>query len=304
MDKTLDNLDWTLLRSFVAVADTGSYSAAGRALGLTQPTVGRHMELLEQATGLRLLERDRKGMRLTPAGQRLLQPARAMREAAHGVSLAAAGADDGLAGTVRITASIFASHHSLPPLIADLRRMHPEIDVELVASDQSENLLYREADIAVRMYRPRQLDVIAKRIGAVELGLFAAHHYVARAGRPESFEDLLGYDFVGYDRNEAIIQGFRDAGTDVSREFFAVRCDHQTTYWELVRAGCGLGFGQRAIGEADPSLVEIDVGLEIPPLEVWLTAHQSLRHTPRVARVWEVLADGLRPWCDAPAPAA
>lgn len=296
-------MDWSLVQSFLAVSETGSLSAAARRLGTTQPTVGRHIQALERDIGVSLFRRQARGMILTEAGEGLLEPARAMQDAANALNLSAAGESDALSGTVRITASLYMAHYILPPVIADLRHRMPEIAIDVVASDASENLLFREADIAVRMYRPGQLDMVALHLGDIELGLFGSVDYLARISLPDDTAEIMTTcDIVGYDRNEEIIRGFRKAGFPATRDFFPTRCDNQTVYWELVRAGCGLGFGHRKTGNADPALCEVVLDIDIPVLEVWLTAHEALRHVPRVDAVWQVLARRLARACDIPNP--
>lgn len=296
-------MDWSHVQSFLAVSETGSLSAAARRLGATQPTVGRHIQALERDTGVSLFRRQARGMVLTKEGEGLLEHARAMQNAANAWSLSAAGESNDLSGTVRITASLFVAHYILPPIVAELRRTMPEIDIDVVASDASDNLLFREADIAVRMYRPTQLDMVALHLGDIELGLFASVDYLSRSPPPKGATEILTTcDIVGYDRNEEIIRGFREAGFPATRDFFPTRCDNQTVYWELVRAGCGLGFGHRKTGNADPALREVVLDIDIPVLEVWLTAHEALRQTPRVDAVWQVLARRLAKACDTPNP--
>lgn len=292
----LAKLDWSLVQTFLAVAETGSLSGAARELNLTQPTAGRHVQALEQALGLSLFRRQARGMALTPEGTSLLAHARSMREAAEQLSLNAASGESDLSGTVRVTTSVFVAHHILPGVIAELRQTHPEIQIELVASDTSENLLFREADIAVRMYRPTQLDVVAKHLGAVQLGLFGAKSYIQRRGMPTA-EDFAEHDVIGYDRNNTMIEGFRAAGMEVDHDFFPVRCDNNTVVWELVRAGAGLGFGMERAGRDDPLLIQIDIGIDIPKLDVWLAAHEAVRRSPRVDAVWRVLAARLEEVC-------
>lgn len=287
------SLDWSRVQAFLAVAETGSLSGAARALGLSQPTVGRHLRRLEAQLGQRLFDRRPRGMALTEAGEALMPPALEMRAAANGLELAAAGRDSALDGTVRLTASVFVAHHLLPPILAELTREAPQIAIELVASDSSDNLLFREADIAIRMYRPDQLDMVARHLGDIEMGLYGAMSYVRRHGLPRSFDALREHRLVGYDRDDAILRGFRGSGWEVSRHDFAVRCDQNAVYWELVRAGCGLGFCQCGVAERDPEMRRVLPRLPVPSLPVWLTCHESLRRVPRIAHVWRHLASGL-----------
>lgn len=293
MDKAFSQIDWSLIRAFLAVAEAGSLSGAARQLSQSQPTLGRQIKLLETQMGLRLFERQTRGLALTPTGESLLEPARAMRDAFGQLSLRAAGRDASMQGTVRITASEVMAHHVLPEILAHMRELEPDIQIELVPSDSSENLLFREADIAVRMYRSTQLDVITKQIGVAHMGIYAAKTYLAKHGRPQKIEDLLDHTIVGYDRDDRIIQGMRALGWPATRDFFEVRCDDQNTYWELVRAGCGIGFTQQSFAGRDPRVERILSDADLPSLPIWLAAPEAMRSTPRIKRVWELLEEGI-----------
>lgn len=289
MDKSLASLDWSLIQAFLAVADTGSLSAAARQLGLSQPTLGRKVREAEAALGVELFRRHPRGLALSETGAEMRAPAEAMRAAAAQMGLVAAGRDLALTGPVRITASVVVSHFVLPPVLAQLRTEEPGIEIDLVASDSSENLLFREADIAVRMYRPGQLDVITHHVADLPTGAYAATRYLDRVGRPDTVEDLLALDWIGFDRNEMIINGMAEAGWRVTRNFFKLRTDDQAAYWQLARAGGGVAIMQQRIGEPDPLVERLLPDMPLPVMPVWLTAHESLRRVPRVARVWEAL---------------
>ena len=297
MDNTLASLNWSLLQSFLAVAEEGSLSGAARRLGASQPTLGRQIKQIEEQLGVTLFIRKPRGFALTDIGAELLAPARIMRDAVGQVSVVAAGKEQQIAGTVRITASVFVSQHILPPLIAEIMRKEPEIAIELVPNDASENLLFREADIALRMYRPTQLDVVAKHLGDLPLGMFGAVDYLNWKGRPETVEDILnGHDLIGYDQDEQILRGMRHMGLEAERDWFRLRCDNNVVYWELLRAGCGLGFSQTYVAQKEPLVERVLPDLQIPPLPVWLTTHQAMRQTPRIRRVWDILSDGIKPF--------
>lgn len=289
----MDTLDWTLIRSFLAVAEAGSLSAAARATGISQPTLGRHVQAAEAALEIALFARLAQGLVLTDAGQALLPTARAMRQAAAELALTAKSQGVGLDGTVRVTASRVVAHFLLPPILARLRAEEPGIEIELVPSDTSENLLFGEADIALRMYRPTQPDLVARHLCNLPLGLYAATTYLDRRGRPATLDALMTHDFIGQDRMDQIIRVMASLGITVDRHFFPVRCDDPLTYLELVRAGAGLGGILRRIGDADPVLERIDVVPDLPSLPVWLTAAPRLRQSPRLRRVWDALANGF-----------
>ncbi len=282
------------MQVFLAVAETGSLSQAARELGISQPTAGRQIRQIEQGLEVTLFHRQPRGLALTEAGADLLPHAQTMAAAMHRFSLSAAGRSDKLSGPVRITASAFTAHHHLPPILARLREDEPEITIDLVPTDRSENLLYREADIAVRMYRSEQLDIITKYIGALELGLYASQAYIARRGRLMDFTEFFDHDIVGYDRSDLMIRGMRDMGVEAQRDWFVMRTDNHAVYWELVKAGCGIGITQRRVGDAEPGLERLLPDLPLPELPLWLAAHEAVRNTPRIRRVWGALEDGLR----------
>lgn len=285
--------DWTLLRSFAAVAEAGSLSGAAQKLALSQPTLGRHIKALEADLGAALFTRTARGLEPTTLALGLLDEVQVMQAAANRLSLAAEGQSAQLSGTVRITASVVVSHYILPPIVAAIRRAEPNIQIDLVPSDTSENLLFREADIALRMYRPEQLDIITRHVADQSFGLYGARSYLDRCGRPVTLSDLEGLDMIGYDRSELMIRSMRTMGFDVGRSFFAVRCDNQAAYWQLVRAGAGIGPMQCVVADADPLVERILPDLRFPALPIWLSAPQALRQNPRIRRVWDMLAEAL-----------
>lgn len=298
MDKS-PSPDWSLWQSFAAVVEAGSLSQAALALNQSQPTLGRHIRQLEQQLDLRLFNRVPRGLELTEQGAALLDPARDMVEAAARLGLVATGQSERPSGTVRITASVIMSHYVLPEIIAQIRQEAPEIKIDLLASDTSENLLFHEADIAVRMYRPTQLDIVTKPLGGMAIGLYAAHTYLDRAGSPTSMEEAMEHQWIGYDKSDLIIQGMRQYGWTVDRNFFGTRCDNQTAYWELLKAGCGIGVGQQFIAAQCPGIQQVLPDIEIPPLEVWLSLPEALRHTPRVRKTFDLLSERLAAITDA-----
>ncbi len=287
------NPDWTLWRSFAAVVEHGSLSAAARELGLSQPTLGRHIEALEKTLGASLFARTLKGLEPNTTAMRLFEQVKIARKALNEAGILAEGTSTELSGAVRITASTITSHYILPALLRKIRDEFPAIVLELVPSDSAENLLMRESDIAVRMFRPTQLELIARKLGESPIICCAHKSYIERRGRPQEISDLFAHDLVGFDRSDLLTAGAKNIGFDLNRKDFALRTDSQTAIWELVRAGLGIGFAQRELvastGGMEPLLPE----LIIPPLEIWLTTHRELFTSRRIRVIYDRLGELL-----------
>lgn len=285
--------DWSLVRSFLAVVEQGSLLAAARQLQSSQPTIGRHVAELESQLGLVLFDRTGRGLVPTEAALRLANAGRAMQSGADQLARSVAGVDRSGAGTVRITASQPVSCYVLPPLLAQMRLSLPDVQVELVASNTVSNLLRREADIAVRMVRPEQATVIARRVGKVAIKACAHQDYLRRRGIPRHPSDLLSHDLIGGDRNDETLKGFAARGFPVKREQFAFRSDDLIVVWQAVRAGLGVGFASEHLIRTDPAIVPLLPKLKIEPLPVWLAVHKEIRTSKRIRAVYDFLADAL-----------
>ena len=285
--------EWTLLRAFLEVAVSGSLSRAAVALGSSQPTLSRQIAQLEAQLGHALFERTTRGVRLTEAGGALRAPAERMREQARQFAMIAAGRSQTVAGTVRVTASEIFGAYVLPELLLDLRRAHPEIQIELVASNTVENLLEREADIALRAVRPKQSALIARRLADQPLGLYAHREYIERRGQPTP-ANMLQHEWIGSDRSDQHLRGFRDAGYTVAKDLFGFRCDNQIVAWQAVLAGLGIGVSTQRVAALSPQVVRVLPKITIEPLPLWITAHRELRGTPRLKVVFDALANALK----------
>jgi DNA-binding transcriptional LysR family regulator len=220
--------DWALWKSFEAVVRAGSLSAAARSLGISQPTVGRHIEELETALGVDLFERTLSGLRPNDAALRLYEPVAAAQRSFAEALMRARGAQPSLGGVVRVTASHMVSNYALPEILAKVRKAYPEIALELVPSDSTENLSLREADIAIRMFRPTQLELVSKKLGEIPIVAAAHRRYLEQRGTPESIADLANHDLLGFDRSDAILRAAKGMGFELRREDFVVRSDGQT----------------------------------------------------------------------------
>ncbi len=290
----MSEIDWNLIRSFVAVAEGGSLSAAARKLAASQPTLGRHVAELEQALGVTLFRRGRRGYQLTEAGMALYERGRAVSERAAAFSLLALGSVEAIGGTVRIAASEVVAACVLPPMMARLGVEEPGIEVEVVASNQVENLLRRDADIAIRMVRPEQNELVARKVADIGLSLCAARSYLDRRGRPAALPDLRDHALVGFDRSDDLIRGLAAAGLTMTRHAFRFRTDNQIVFWEAVRAGNGIGIGQEPLARRDPLLEIVLPEVRLPVLPVWLAMHRDVRTGVRIRRVADFLHEELK----------
>jgi DNA-binding transcriptional LysR family regulator len=286
--------NWEWYRSFLQVLETGSLSAAGRSLGLTQPTVGRHIDSLEAALGLTLFTRSFDGFSPTEAASELKSYAVDLAATAAALRRVASGHGAAVRGTVRVTASEVIGVEVLPPILAALRAEHPELVIELVLSSTADDLLRREADIAVRMFRPVQEALIAKRVGGIEVGMHAHERYLARHGVPASMDDLPRHTLIGFDRETAFIRSVQEDFTMITRNNFAFRADSDLAQLSAIRAGFGIGMCQSLVAARDKKLVRVLRRQFSITLDTWVAMHEDLRGSARCAVTFAALAAGLK----------
>jgi DNA-binding transcriptional LysR family regulator len=285
--------NWDHYRTFLDVMRDGSLSGAARRLGLTQPTTGRHIDTLETALGLTLFTRSQRGLLPTAAAHELLPHVEAMA-ASHAALLRSASAETGeVRGTVRLTASEIMGTEVLPSLLAGFCAAHRGIVLEMSISNRAQDMLRRDADIAVRMHKPQQDALVAKRIGTLHIGLFAHRGYLKQFGTPATLEDLSAHRLIGFDRD---ILSYRSIGAEsaaISRDQFGFRSDSDIAQLAALRAGIGIGACQLAIAGRSADLIAVLPRTIAFKLEMWLVMHENLRATRRVKLVFDHLAEQL-----------
>lgn len=294
MDWRAVKFDWNKARAFLVTAEEGSLSAAARALGMAQPTLGRQVDGLEQELGVALFERVGRGLTLTPSGTELLEHVREMGDAAGRVSRAALGQSQALDGNISISASETYATVLLPPLVAKLRQEKPGIHIEIVVANHASDLLRREADIAIRNFRPTEPDLIAKKIGMAEAILYATPDYVAKLGPPKTPYDLRQADFVNMDRSGAMLKGLNTLGLGLTEANFPLFTESYLVMWELVKQGAAIGILDAQIGDADPSVMRVLPDLEPLSFPIWLVAHRELMTSKRIRLVYDYLIQELQ----------
>ncbi|AOJ06228.1 LysR family transcriptional regulator [Burkholderia mayonis] len=291
-------IGWELYRSFLGVLREGSLSGAARALGLTQPTVGRHVAALEAALGVSLFTRSSTGLMPTDVALALRADADAMESTADALARAATSFGKDVRGVVRISASDVVGVEVLPPIVARLRQRHPALKIELMLTNRVQDLLRREADIAVRMMRPEQTQLIARRIGDIEIGLHAHRDYLARCGTPRNPDELVRHTLIGYDRPTAFIRQMSKSFPGLDRGAFALRTDSDLAQLALIRSGAGIGICQAALAKRDATLVRVLPKAFAGRLDTWVTMHEDLRGSPRCRAAFDALVEGLDAYAD------
>jgi DNA-binding transcriptional LysR family regulator len=285
--------DWNQIRAFLATVEEGSFSAAARALGQTQPTLSRQITALEDNLGLILFERGRRSMDVTQAGLELLDHVRAMGEAANRISLAASGQSLAIDGQVTITSTNVMATHFLPPVLQRIREEAPQIEIEIIASNDLRDLKKREADIAIRHARPEQPDLIAKLLGETNAYLYASKGFLAKHGTPQNAEELAKLDFIGFEQNDRVLATLNPYGLNLTLSNFKLSSGSGTVVHELVRRGLGIGTLTEDFASRDPYLVRVLPDLLEVPVPIWLVTHRELHTSRRIRLVFDMLAEGL-----------
>lgn len=293
MDWRSVKFDWNRARAFLVTAEEGSLSAAARALGLAQPTLGRQVAALESELGLSLFERTGRGLALTPAGLELLDHVRQMGDAANRISIAATGQSQEIEGTICLTASDIYSAYLLPPIIARIRRTHPSIRVEILASNALTDLRRHEADIAIRNSRPEDPGLIARKIRDDTARFYATPDYIARLPQPMTLESLRTAEFIGFDRSPRYREQLAGLGLTLEEANFPIITGDHVVQWQLIREGVAIGVVPTSVGDSDPAVAPVLPELEPITFPIWLTAHRDLATSRRIRAVFDILAEEL-----------
>lgn len=287
-----DEPGWELYRSFLAVMREGSLSGAARALGMTQPSLGRHIRQLERSLDIALFTRSPQGLAPTDLAHEVLPHAQAMASASAALARTASGSHHEVRGTVRVTCSDVIGAEVLPPMLADFRQSYPGVVIELSLSNRNEDLLRKDADIAVRMLQPAQGALVARRIGSIPLGLHAHRRYLKINGRPDQLVDLRQHALIGYDRETPALRALREK-LPLGREDFTLRTDNDLAQLAAIRAGFGIGLCHLAIGRRDRQLVHLLPDAVALDLDTWIVMHEDLRASRRTRLLFDHLAESL-----------
>lgn len=282
--------DWSQAQAFLATVEMGSFSRAAARLGLSQPTVGRHVSGLESDLGLLLFDRVGKSLALTDNGHAMVLHVKAMKDAADQLSLSALGQDKTIAGPVSVTASDVFCAYILPPIIERIRLTYPEVQVEIISSNEVQDLRRREADIAIRNVEPTHPDLYAKRLRTTKGNLYGATSYLDHLGRPATIKDFSERTtFIG-DTSGRVLQMLTTMGVPVASGQFSIIANSGVAMWEMVKRGVGLAVMFKDLADITPE-VEVVLPKEITvDVPVWLVAHRELKTNARIRAIFDILS--------------
>ncbi len=285
----MNDIDWGLIRSFIQTARDGSLSAAAKSLGVSQPTLSRNIQMLEQQTKLQLFQRSTKGLTLTEAGEKLIDAAKQMEDASDLFQRQTTGLSEELEGDIRISANEIVGIYLLPPALTSFRAKHPKVHIEIEITNQSTSLSKRDADIALRMYRPTQPDLVARRLPDLPLGFFASKNYIEQHGLPTSAEDFRKHHIIGFDKDMTFITAAQNMGFDLSPQDFDFRTDYLPAQINLARFDGGIVGTHVGLAQQYPELEQILDWLPLPPLEFWIVCHGDTAYNARIREMTQFL---------------
>lgn len=294
MDRRNIKFDWNRARAFLVTAEEGSLAAAARALELTQPTLGRQVAALEKELGVDLFFRVGRGLELTPNGMKLVEHVRAMGDAADLFSLSALGESDNLDGKICISTTELMAAYVMPPIVRKLRQEEPGIEIEIISSNEETNLIRREADIAIRSFRPKQHELVTKKLADLSGHLYASGAYLEFLGHPKTISDLNKADYIDVEASGRLLRFLNSQGFGLTERNFPVVTKSHIVQWELVKLGAAITVTLDSIGDAEPLVKRIEVP-EFTPFsaEVWIVTHQELRSNKRIRTVFDFLVAEL-----------
>lgn len=286
-------MDWNLIRSYLMVAEHGSTLAAARHLEVTQSTISRHLSELERQLSVQLFDRRKTGLVLTDKGRELLSFAEQMDNVADGLQAQASHYSSSVSGTVRVSGSEVLAVDVLPHCLQALLNENPELQLELVSSNEASNLLTREADIALRMFAPQQQDLVSRHLLDIPIAFYAHENYIEKHGLPKSMEAFASHRFIGFDINTLFIDGAKRMGMKLKREDFQIRTDSISVQNQCAAAGLGMVVMQDRLASQITGMSRINLGFELPPMPLYIVAQQELRASRKLRVVYDSLADAL-----------
>jgi DNA-binding transcriptional LysR family regulator len=284
-------LDWNDLRYFLAVYRAGTLAGAAGVLSINATTVGRRLTSLEEQIATKLFDRTPGGFTATHAGRDLLPYAERMEREALALERELAGADQRLAGVVRLATTEMLCTRFLAPHLNRFHERHPQIELEIGCSARPVRLAHGDADVIVRLSRPREDDAVARRLASIPLSLYASRDYLAAHGTPASGDRLDGHSVILFARSSAFELENEWLAPRVTGARVALRSDSVSSIYAAALAGAGIALLPRTVADAEPRLSRLDTASAPEPRVIWQGVHRDLVRSARVQAVTGFLAE-------------
>ncbi|NRA20919.1 MAG: LysR family transcriptional regulator [Oceanospirillaceae bacterium] len=281
--------DWNLVRAFIFVAEQGSLSAAARKMNISQPTLGRQIQQLEKSTGLNLFRRSTQGLEITAEGRELMSSAKQAMAGMEAFQRQVVGHSDQLVGDIRISVNEIFGVYMMPRVIAEFQCLHPQVQIEMVITNQTSSLSKRDADLALRMFKPTQPNLVARRLPDLQLGFFAHNRYLKKNGTPQSPKDFISHKIIGFDLGNQFLEGAEKMGWSMTAKHFSVRTDSLIAHLALLRAAAGIVSTHVGLIRNEPEITQIMHDIKIPDLELWVVCHQDVQFNRRIKTFMDFL---------------
>ncbi len=288
----MNSENWQWWQYFLAIAKQGSLSQAAQTLDISQPTLSRQLQAMEKQLGQSLFDRSTQGLLLTEFGRNLLDECQQMQISADRLQRLAAGQTHTLSGRVRLAANELVALHYLPKLIPSFMDLYPQVSVEIEVSNRASNLDKRDADIAIRMFPPTQLDVVCRHLFDIPLGFYASAQYLKTHGTPTNADEFFKHRILGYDRDRQFEEGGQQMGWQIKNEQFQLRTDFMPLHLALAKNDGGIVATHKGLCE-EAGLVEINLGFELPKLPIYLVCHRDVQHNKKIRALMDYLAEHL-----------
>ncbi len=288
----MNNFDWQWWQFFIAIHEHGSLNQAAIALNISQPTLSRQLLAMEKHLGQSLFDRSTQGLKVTEFGQLLLEESLTLQASANRLQRLAEGQSQALNGRIRLAVNEMIAHYYLPIILPKFMDLYPNLSVEVDVSNKASSLDKRDADVAIRMFTPTQLDIVCRKLFDIPLGFYASSRYLEHYGTPTSPEQLFNYRVIGYDRDRQFEDGAQQLGWQIHNEQFKCRCDFMPLHLELAANHGGIIATHQALAELK-KLKPINLGLNIQPLPVYLVCHRDVQHNQKIRVLMDFLAEHL-----------
>jgi len=289
----MDNMNWDGFRYFLAAAEAGSLSAAAKLLGSKQPTVGRHIDALEASLGVKLFQRSVKGLSLTQEGQFVYEQSKAIHHTVVKIRRMSEADQQDISGTVRLSLPEGLAHAVLIPSLDAFYQRYPHVHLDINISAATANLTRGDADIAIRLFRPREKDLVIKFLGHMAMAVYASSAYQKNFGLPETISELKQHRIIAYGRQQSSLAENQWLLEQVGEIRCVMHSDSTMARINATRAGIGISIQPVSMARQYADLVPVFSTTDLTPHDVWLVYHQDLRNTPRIRVVNEFISEQL-----------